>query len=227
MIVRSERPSSSVRPESEFAKKSNGDVARQQQPRRPGGARLTRARELSAITDNAVPRRGRAAHDFLRAQPRTSSFSFFTRARGGAERRRRGESVPRCGSGRRLFFLMNSPVAAALSGTGSASPRGDRNNTGMGARRVPPLYPLTRAHEGRAALSAVDSATRWGRLLAAVADSILEKMRIPVGGERWSSGVRGDRSCGRRRAPAATGRKANARHQKISGIGGAFLLFIH
>jgi hypothetical protein len=28
---------------------------------------------------------------------------------------------------------------------------------------------LTRAHEGRAALSAVDSATRWGRLLAAVA----------------------------------------------------------
>jgi hypothetical protein len=32
--------------------------------------------------------------------------------------------------------------------------------------RVPPLYLLTRAHEGRAALSAVDSATRWGRLLA-------------------------------------------------------------
>jgi hypothetical protein len=37
---------------------------------------------------------------------------------------------------------------------------------------VPPLYPLTRAHESRAALSAVDSATLWGRLLAAVADSI-------------------------------------------------------
>jgi hypothetical protein len=34
---------------------------------------------------------------------------------------------------------------------------------------------LTRAHEGRAALSAVDSATRWGRLLAAVADSIFAK----------------------------------------------------
>ena len=32
--------------------------------------------------------------------------------------------------------------------------------------RVPPLYPLTRAHE-------VDSATRWGRHLAAAADSIL------------------------------------------------------
>ncbi len=32
-------------------------------------------------------------------------------------------------------------------------------------RRVPPLYPLTRAHE-------VDRATRWGRHLAAVADSI-------------------------------------------------------
>jgi hypothetical protein len=68
-------------------------------------------------------------------------------------------------------------------------------------------------------MSAVDSATCWGRLLAAVADSILEKMRIPVGGERWSSGVRGDRSYGRRRAPAATGRKANARHRKISAIG--------
>ena len=40
-------------------------------------------------------------------------------------------------------------------------------------RRVPPLYPLTCAHEGRAGMSAVDSATRWGRLLAAVADSIL------------------------------------------------------
>jgi len=38
---------------------------------------------------------------------------------------------------------------------------------------VPPLYPLTRAHEGRAGMSAVDSATCWGRLLAAVADSIL------------------------------------------------------
>jgi len=32
--------------------------------------------------------------------------------------------------------------------------------------RVPPLYPMTRAHE-------VDSATRWGRHLAAAADSIL------------------------------------------------------
>ena len=37
--------------------------------------------------------------------------------------------------------------------------------------RVPPLYPLTRAHEGRAAERG-RSATRWGRHLAAVADSI-------------------------------------------------------
>ena len=38
-------------------------------------------------------------------------------------------------------------------------------HTGAGELRwrVPPLYPLTRAHEGRAGLSAVDSATRWGR----------------------------------------------------------------
>ena len=35
----------------------------------------------------------------------------------------------------------------------------------IGQWRVPPLYPLTRAHE-------VDSATRWGRHLAAVANSI-------------------------------------------------------
>ena len=41
-------------------------------------------------------------------------------------------------------------------------------------------------------LSAVDSATRWGRHLAAVADSIFGKS---VGGERWSSGAGGDR-CG-------------------------------
>jgi len=34
---------------------------------------------------------------------------------------------------------------------------------------------LTRAHEDRAALSAVDSATRWGRQVAAVADSIFAK----------------------------------------------------
>ena len=34
--------------------------------------------------------------------------------------------------------------------------------------RVPPLYPLTRAHE-------VDSATRWGRHLAAAAEFLLEK----------------------------------------------------
>jgi hypothetical protein len=36
-------------------------------------------------------------------------------------------------------------------------------------RRVPPLYPLPRAHEGRAGMSAVDSATCWGRLGGAVA----------------------------------------------------------
>jgi hypothetical protein len=174
------------------------------------------------------------------------------------------------------FFLekMRIPVGGERWSSGV---RGDRS---CGRRRAPAatgrkanarhqkISATTRAHEGRAALSAVDSATRWGRLLAAVADSILvlhralpdlqrmkhkpdqafghrevfcfflvlhralpdlqrmkhkpdqafghrqvvcfflEKMRIPVGGERWSSGVRGDRSCGRRRAPAATGRNS-------------------
>jgi hypothetical protein len=62
--------------------------------------------------------------------------------------------------------------------------------------------PLTRAHEDRAALSAVDSATRWGRLLAAVADSILEKIRIPVGGRTLELG----RSLRRRRATGSSPR---------------------
>ena len=45
--------------------------------------------------------------------PACPPLCVFPRARGGAERRRRGESWPRCGWGRRLFFLINSPVAAA------------------------------------------------------------------------------------------------------------------
>jgi hypothetical protein len=52
---------------------------------------------------------------------------------------------------------------------GAGEPRGHRQGAASKdqrfRRRVPPLYPLTRAHE-------VDSATRWGRHLAAVADSI-------------------------------------------------------
>ena len=48
-----------------------------------------------------------------------------------------------------------------------AAQRHDRSGAAIRdyCRRVPPLYPLTRAHE-------VDSATRWGRHLAAAADSI-------------------------------------------------------
>ena len=46
-------------------------------------------------------------------------------------------------------------------GVGNDVPGRAQNRIG----RVPPLYPLTCAHE-------VDSATRWGRHLAAVADSI-------------------------------------------------------
>ena len=52
---------------------------------------------------------------------------------------------------------------------GAGEPRGHRQQAALKDQRfrgrVPPLYPLTRAHE-------VDSATRWGRHLAAVADSI-------------------------------------------------------
>jgi hypothetical protein len=53
---------------------------------------------------------------------------------------------------------------------GAGEPRGHRQQAALKDQRfrdgrVPPLYPLTRAHE-------VDSATRWGRHKAAVADSI-------------------------------------------------------
>ena len=74
----------------------------------------------------------------------------------------------------------------------------------MQGARVPPLYPLTCAREGCADLSAVgqqrDPLAPPGRRLAAVADS---NLAISVRGERWSSGVRGDRSCGRRGAGSA------------------------
>ena len=45
-------------------------------------------------------------------------------------------------------------------GAGSPSSWGSWTNA---FGRVPPLYPLPRAHEGRAGMSAVDSATCWGR----------------------------------------------------------------
>ena len=52
---------------------------------------------------------------------------------------------------------------------GAGEPRGLRQQAALKDQRfrgrVPPLYPLTRAHE-------VDSATRWGRHQAVVADSI-------------------------------------------------------
>ena len=58
---------------------------------------------------------------------------------------------------------------AALRPRGAGELRGHRQQAALKDQRfrgrVPPLYPLTRAHE-------VDSATRWGRHLAAVADSI-------------------------------------------------------
>ena len=53
----------------------------------------------------------------------------------------------------------------ALGGTGSWKTRGIERSGVLRPWRVPPLYPLTRAHE-------VDSATRWGRHKAAAADSI-------------------------------------------------------
>ena len=53
----------------------------------------------------------------------------------------------------------------ALGPTGYRQTGGTERSALSCPQRVPPLYPLTRAHE-------VDSATRWGRHLAAVADSI-------------------------------------------------------
>ena len=57
----------------------------------------------------------------------------------------------------------------SLIARGAILLRGRKRRAGSRAKRrrgrVPPLYPLTCAHE-------VDSATRWGRHMAAVADSI-------------------------------------------------------
>jgi len=74
--------------------------------------------------------------------------------------------------------------------------------------RVPPLYPLTRAHE-------VDSATRWGRHLAAVADSIFAKFgsgprrSLRRSAESTRSGrVGGAAAAGRRRHRGDDGARA-------------------
>ena len=66
-----------------------------------------------------------------------------------------------------LMLLLRPPAAP-----GPGAQRGARQSMVLKDQRyrgrVPPLYPLTRAHE-------VDSATCWGRHQAAAADSILEK----------------------------------------------------
>ena len=120
------------------------------------------------------------------------------------------------GSGRTMELGRSGrmPMMMVWVGRGAGELRGHRQQAALKDQRfrgrVPPLYPLTRAHE-------VDSATRWGRHLAAVADSIFAQFgsgprrslrrsaerparagwaalqllsRFAVRGERWSSGVR-------------------------------------
>ena len=71
--------------------------------------------------------------------------------------------------------------------------------------RVPPLYPLTRAHE-------VDSATRWGRHQAAAADSIFREIRF--GAAAIAASVSGATGSGRLGGAAAAGRR---RHRGDDG----------
>ena len=85
-------------------------------------------------------------------------------AAAAGRRRHRGDD------GARALVANAADGAAAAGGAGEL--RGHRQQAALKDQRfrgrVPPLYPLTRAHE-------VDSATRWGRHLAAVANSIFEK----------------------------------------------------
>ena len=101
-------------------------------------------------------------------------------------------------------------VAAAAGGAGEL--RGHRQQAALKDQRfrgrVPPLYPLTRAR-GPRRLSAVDSATRWGRHLAAVADSIFAQFGS---GPRRS--LRRSGATARRGGAAAAGRR---RHRGDDG----------
>ena len=104
--------------------------------------------------------------------------------RGAANRRRA------LGRGAADLFLTNSFGAARRRRwprhsqvRGQLRQHGDRNKPGV-QRRVPPLYPLTRAHE-------VDSATRWGTRPPSPIPFSLNSVR-----------GRGDRCVGQRSDPA-------------------------
>ena len=129
---------------------------------------------------------------------RFANFFFEQlRVRGGAERRAPPADRPRLEpAGRRFANLPSSgailfrdipipgrtmelgrsgrtlPMMMVCGGRGAGELRGHRQQAALKDQRfrgrVPPLYPLTRARE-------VDSATCWGRHLAAVADSIFEQ----------------------------------------------------
>ena len=69
---------------------------------------------------------------------------------------------------------------------------------GLNSWRVPPLYPLTRAHE-------VDSATRWGRHKAAVGRFHFRSIRF--GAAAIAASVSGATGSGRLGGAAAAGRR--------------------
>ncbi len=76
---------------------------------------------------------------------------------------------------------MNSPVAAALSGTGSASPRGDRNGTGMGREAVDQDYRAVRKN---------GYATCWDEMEVGMG-AIAAPIRLPGVGVVYILGVAG------------------------------------
>jgi hypothetical protein len=100
-----------------------------------------------------------------------------------------------------MMLLLRPRGAGELRGHRQQAALKDQRFRG---RRVPPLYPLPRAHEGRAGMSAVDSATCWGRLGGAVAAG---RRRIRFGADDRARALAAIAA-----APASYGVIAKVRH---------------
>ena len=159
-------------------------------------------RHLAAVADSIFAQFGSGPRRSLRRSAERPARAAWAALRLLADGRHRGDDGARA-------------LGRAYDGAGAGELRGHRQQAALKDQRfrgrVPPLYPLTRAHE-------VDSATRWGRHLAAVADSIfaqfgsgprrslrrsaerparaawaaLRLLAESPSGRRWSSGARGD-----------------------------------
>jgi len=96
-----------------------------------------------------------------------------------------------------LMMMLLRPPAARFSYRVIAKQAALNDQRFRAPSRVPPLYPLSRAHEGRAGMSAVDSATCWGRLGGAVAAGrrrpfVLAKCGIRFGADDGARAIGAD-----------------------------------